>query len=309
MTTIEIISVNTSSEKGTVKIPVPVIDLTLNGIGGDAHAGNWHRQVSLLGTDSIKKMEVLLGYSLEPGAFAENITTSGFPLFDMKPLDRLISGELILEVTQIGKECHGDRCAIFRETGECIMPKEGIFARVLEPGQLRPGDSLRYQPKVIRIGVITVSDRASRGEYEDRSGPLVGKLLENHFSGIGRECAMEFVVVPDEAAPLEATILKMMAGRVDMIFTTGGTGLASRDITPDVVRPLIEKEISGIMEMIRVKYGKDNPNALLSRSIAGVTGNTLMYVLPGSTGAVKEYCAEIVRTLEHTLYMLHGLGH
>ena len=95
--------------------------------------------------------------------------------------------------------------------------------------------------------------------------------------------------------------------KVDIIFTTGGTGIGPRDITPDVIKKLIDKEIPGIMEMIRIKYGMQFPNALLSRSIAGVAGKTLLYALPGNPKAVKEYCDEIFKTVEHSFRMLYNI--
>ena len=93
----------------------------------------------------------------------------------------------------------------------------------------------------------------------------------------------------------------------DIIFTTGGTGIGPRDITPEVVKPLLDKEIPGIMESIRIKYGMEKPNALLSRSIAGVMKKSLIYTLPGSVRAVNDYMSEILKTLEHLIYMQRGI--
>jgi molybdopterin adenylyltransferase len=309
MKKIEILSVNTSPGKGIIKTPVPFIELTEIGISGDAHAGNWHRQVSLLGIESISKVESSLGRKVNYGEFAENITTSGFLLFEMKPLDKLVSGTVILEITQIGKECYGEKCAIYRETGECIMPREGIFARVVRPGTLKTGDILEYHPKILKVGIITVSDHASQGQSEDKSGPLLKKILLDYFAGIGKNIDVEMAIVPDETETLRVLILKMTSGKANIIFTTGGTGIGPRDITPEVIKPMLDKEIPGLMEMIRVKYGMQYPNALLSRSLAGLIGQTLIYALPGTPRAVKEYCDEILKTIEHSLGMLNGLGH
>lgn len=309
MKTIDILSVNISQAKGTVKKPVSFIQLTATGIEGDAHAGSWHRQVSLLAMESIERSAAQGQPVPAFGAYAENITTRGYPLEKMQPLDRLVSGDVILEVTQIGKECHGERCAIFRETGDCIMPREGIFARVLHPGKLAAGDLLEYHPRILKTGIITVSDRASRGEYEDRSGPALRMLVEEFFAAHDRALAFDMHMVPDEAEKIRQTVLQCRDDGCDMIFTTGGTGIGPRDITPETVRPLLDKEIPGIMELVRVKYGTRFPNALLSRGIAGVMGKCLVYTLPGSTGGVKDYCAEILITVEHSLRMLHGLGH
>ncbi|MCO5264140.1 MAG: MOSC domain-containing protein, partial [Lentimicrobium sp.] len=147
---INIKSVNISEKKGTIKVPVKHIALTLNGVEGDAHAGKWHRQVSLLGTESFRKFEKVAGRPLKYGEFAENITTEGIILYETHPLDRFTIGDAVLEVTQIGKKCHGDSCAIYREVGNCVMPKEGIFCRVLKPGTVKAGDEMTYHPKVFR---------------------------------------------------------------------------------------------------------------------------------------------------------------
>jgi MOSC domain-containing protein YiiM len=136
-----IISLNISREKGVNKEPVETVDVQVNhGIVGDAHAGDWHRQVSLLAEESIDFMRNK-GLELDPGAFAENITTKGIDLVTLPIGTRLSNGEVVLEVTQIGKKCH-QGCAIFKQVGDCIMPREGIFTKVIVPGTLRRGDSL-----------------------------------------------------------------------------------------------------------------------------------------------------------------------
>jgi len=131
-----------SEKKGERKTPVEAVTLRENhGIVGDAHSGEWHRQVSLLATESIEKMRKL-GLDVDSGDFAENITTSGIELVSLPIGTRLQVGQSLLEVTQIGKECH-TRCAIYHQAGDCVMPKEGIFAKVITGGDIRPQDELR----------------------------------------------------------------------------------------------------------------------------------------------------------------------
>ncbi|MGE5383664.1 MAG: molybdenum cofactor synthesis domain-containing protein [Omnitrophica WOR_2 bacterium] len=300
-----VVSVNISERKGTIKTPVDGIILNETGVKGDAHSGKWHRQVSLLGTESFDKFEKQAGRQLAYGEFAENITTTGIILFQTRPLDRFRIGDTELEVTQIGKSCHGDGCAIYREVGNCVMPKEGIFCRVLKNGTIKAGDKVEYIQKVFRIKVITLSDRASVGEYTDRSGPAVENILTDFFNSIQWKVEIERKVIPDDEVLLRQTLNDI--NETDMIFTTGGTGIGPRDITVDVVEPLLDKKIPGIMEIIRTKYGLEKPAALLSRGVAGVIGNTLIYTLPGSVKAVEEYLTEINKTLMHSVYMLHGL--
>jgi MOSC domain-containing protein YiiM len=138
-----IVAVSISEERGTRKQNVPVATLEPDlGIAGDAHAAPGIRQVSLLAIESIRKMQDQ-GVEVGPGDFAENITTEGLELFSLPVGTRLRLGESILaEVTQIGKECH-DRCAIFEQVGDCVMPREGIFIRILQGGSLRPGDEIQ----------------------------------------------------------------------------------------------------------------------------------------------------------------------
>ena len=136
-----VVAVCISERKGTQKHQVPEIQLKIDhGIVGDAHAGNWHRQVSLLAQESVEKMKAVLP-DIPVGAFAENILTEGLTLYTLPVGTRLRVGEVLLEVTQIGKECHA-HCAIRQQVGDCVMPREGIFTIVLEEGTIRAGDTI-----------------------------------------------------------------------------------------------------------------------------------------------------------------------
>jgi molybdopterin adenylyltransferase len=304
---ITIRSVNQSEKKGVVKEPVPEIQLSLDGIMGDAHAGPWHRQVSLLAAESITKYEGSTGASVPDGGFGENITTEGFTLHHARPLDRFVCRDVVLELTQVGKKCHGKGCAIYKQSGECIMPDEGVFCRVLQGGKLKAGDQLEYVPRTFRLKVITLSDRASGGFYPDRSGPLIMNEMEQWFDGRRLQYNATPVILPDDREAFSMELGNAVREKTDVIFTTGSTGLGSRDIAPDVVEQHLERQIPGIMELIRVKHGMVNPNAALSRSIAGLAGKTLIFVLPGSTRAIKEYMEEILKSLWHMILMVHDI--
>ena len=138
-----VVAVSFSLHKGEKKTNIPAGRLLAGkGLEGDAHAGDWHRQVSLLAMESIARIRER-GFAVSPGDFAENITTSGIRLWEVPLGTRLALGKrVLLEVTQIGKECHS-RCAIFHQVGDCVMPREGIFARVVQGGAIRPGDPIR----------------------------------------------------------------------------------------------------------------------------------------------------------------------
>ncbi|MCR3956978.1 MAG: MOSC domain-containing protein [Gudongella sp.] len=135
-------SVNASKEKGVVKEPVEQGEFKVDhGMVGDAHSGDWHRQVSLLGKESFEKMKEAGAVDLKYGDFAENLTTEGIILYDLPVGTRMRIGETLHEVTQIGKECHSG-CAISKTVGKCVMPKEGIFTKVLKNGQIKVGDQI-----------------------------------------------------------------------------------------------------------------------------------------------------------------------
>ena len=203
---IEIVSVNISTEKGTIKRPVDEVIVGDTGIADDAHAGPWHRQVSMLAQESIERFGAQADRSFAPGDFAENLTTRGLDLSQVAILDRFQIGDVALEITQIGKECHGDGCAIFQEVGRCVMPKEGIFCRVLHGGTIRPGDALQHIPRPLKIRVITMSDRAAKGEYQDKSGPRIKELLDEFFAGKRWHVEIESTILPDDADKLRAEL-------------------------------------------------------------------------------------------------------
>jgi molybdenum cofactor synthesis domain-containing protein len=303
-----VISVNVSERQGTSKQPVAEIVIDEHGIKGDAHAGDWHRQVSLLASESIERFSTKSGRTFGNGEFAENITTRGIDLLHAAFLDRFRVGPSAeLEVTQIGKECHGQGCAIFQQVGRCVMPKEGIFCRVIRGGPAKAGDAITYVPRVLHCRVITLSDRASQGIYADRSGPRIVQRLEEFGQERRWRLDVSVKLLPDDTEMLREELLAARDAGVQVVFTTGGTGIGPRDISPEVVAALADKIIPGVMEHIRLKYGAEKPAALLSRSIAAVMGGTLVYALPGSVKAVDEYMTEILKTLEHSIYMLRGV--
>ncbi|WP_251421739.1 MOSC domain-containing protein [Veillonella agrestimuris] len=146
MTNGKIIAISKSEKKGQKKYNIESANLIVDhGMEGDAHAGNWHRQISLLGIASIEHMKAQ-GADVKPGDFAENITVEGLVLYEIPVGTKVkIGDEAILEITQIGKECH-QGCAIMQQVGSCIMPTQGIFAKVLHNGTIRVGDEVQLIP-------------------------------------------------------------------------------------------------------------------------------------------------------------------
>jgi molybdopterin adenylyltransferase len=162
-------------------------------------------------------------------------------------------------------------------------------------------------PDPITCHIITLSDRASQGTYEDLSGPTIQELLTDFANTKNLSISVSRSLIPDDPFKLETIIDQQVDKKTSIIITTGGTGIGPKDFTPDVVGKKLQKEIPGIMDMIRVKYGMQKPNALISRSIAGIIEYSLIYVLPGSVKAVREYCQEVFPTISHSLKMLHGI--
>ena len=214
----KVISVNISQEKGTIKQPVAKIQIVDTGVVDDAHAGPWHRQVSILGQEDVDFFAKEAKREISPGEFAENLTISGIALDKVSILDRFRIGQVELEVTQIGKQCHGDNCAIFREVGRCVMPKKGLFCRVIKKGQIEPGDCIEYIPRPLGILIITLSDRAFAGEYTDRSGPAAKQILEKYFSDKRWHCQYNNILLADDSEKLREKLAKAIKEEIDAIF-------------------------------------------------------------------------------------------
>ena len=297
-------SVNVAADKGVRKKPVDAATLVVeHGIEGDGHAGPWHRQVSLLAQESVDTMRDR-GLDVGPGDFAENITTEGLAVVRLPIGARFRMGATRLEVTQIGKVCH-DHCEIFRLAGDCVMPREGIFARVLEGGEVRVGDELVIEPPtLIRAAVLTVSDKGSRGEREDLSGAALVELLE----GAGAVVA-ERAIVPDEREAIAAELVRLADEvHATLVLTTGGTGLTSRDVTPEATLAVVERQAPGFAEAMRAGSLATTPHAMLSRAVSGLRGRTLIINMPGSPRACREQFAMIGPALPHAIEKLLDLG-
>ena len=192
----KLIAICISEKKGTQKVPVESAVLREeHGIEGDAHAGNWHRQVSLLGLEKIEDFRAK-GAPVEFGAFGENLIIEGFDFRNLPVGTRFRIGNALLEMTQIGKECH-THCAIFHLVGDCIMPREGVFAKVLEGGEIHPGDEVTEIPpapdRPFTAAWVTMSDKGAKGARVDESGPLIGQMVTE----AGYE-VVEEVLIPDD---------------------------------------------------------------------------------------------------------------
>ncbi len=300
-------SICLSDRKGVPKKPVDAAELIADhGLAGDAHAGAWHRQVSLLDYADFVAMQQRLP-DLQFGAFAENLVIEGIDCRSLGLGSRLrFDSGAAVRISQIGKDCHTP-CAIFHATGDCIMPRVGLFARAVSGGTIRVGDRVEVVEYVDRqrfqAVVLTVSDRCSRGLASDTAGPAVGALLQ---AGLGA-CVYAIEIVPDEVDAIAARLTHYCDGHsIDLLVTVGGTGFSPRDVTPEAARSVIERFTPGLDEAMRAAGQAKTKHAILSRGVSGIRGRTLIVSVPGSERAACESVEAIVPALDHGLRKLRG---
>lgn len=294
-----------SEKRGTAKKEIPEVTLVPDwGLEGDAHGGKWHRQVSLLSVEKIEAFRAR-GAQVDFGAFGENLVIEGFDLSKLPVGTRFQIGEAELELTQIGKECHS-HCAIFHAVGDCIMPREGVFCEVKKGGHIKVGDTITMVPpaadRPYTAAVITLSDKGTAGQREDRSGPKAVEML----TAAGYE-VKETLLLPDEQKKLEEQLIRLVDQRqLSVIFTTGGTGFSMRDTTPEATIAVCDRMATGIAEAIRAYSMEITRRAMFSRAVSGIRKQTLIVNLPGSPKAVAEALEFLLPHLEHGLGVLRG---
>lgn len=299
----KVIAICTSPHRGTQKQPVSKARFTVDwGIEGDAHGGHWHRQVSLLSADKVEAFNAR-GANVLPGAFGENLVVEGFDFRSLPVGTLLRCGDVLLEMTQIGKECHS-HCEIFKRMGECIMPHEGVFAQVLSPGEIRVGDEMVIEPRRERrpwqAAVITLSDKGAAGQRKDESGPAIARRLEEKGYQV-----VEQLLLADKATILSSQLVRLADQRqLDLILTTGGTGFGPRDITPEATLAVADRSAPGIAEAMRAESMKITPRAMLSRAVSVIRGKTLIINLPGSPKACMECMDVFLDTIPHAMGLL-----
>ena len=296
-----IMAVNISEKKGTQKKNVHSARVIEDwGLENDAHAGKWHRQVSLLSYEKIEDFKAK-GAPVDEGAFGENLIVQGIDLRQLPVGTQLQCGEVLLEVTQIGKKCHSG-CEIFKIMGDCIMPREGIFTRVLKGGVISDGDEIRVIKRPRRAAILTASDSGYAGEREDLSGPAIREILE-----AGGYQVVHTALLPDDREKLAAEMARIADEQVaELLLTTGGTGFSPRDCMPEATMDIAERMVPGIPEAMRAYSMTITPRAMLSRAAACIRKGTLIINLPGSPKAVRESLEYILPSLGHGLDILTG---
>ncbi len=296
-----------SAKKGEPKSAVQTAEFQPDhGIISDAHAGAWHRQVSLLAADDIDTVRKSLP-DVRAGAFAENIVLRDADFATWGLGTRLRLGrQIVLRISQIGKACHTP-CRIHKLTGDCIMPRLGLFARVETGGQVQVGDDVEAFELVPRTAfqavVLTISDRCSHGEAEDTAGPSTATTLTETIDAhvYRRE------VIPDELDTIIDRLKHYSDGHsIDLVLTVGGTGFSPRDVTPEATRKVVAKLTPGLDEAMRAASLAITPHAMLSRAVSGIRGGTLIINLPGSKRGAVENLQAILPALGHGLRILRG---
>lgn len=301
----KILGICISEKRGTEKHEIQEANLVKDwGIEGDAHGGKWHRQVSLLSFEKIEDFRAK-GAEVDFGAFGENLIVEGYDLRALPVGTRFQIGDAVLELTQIGKECHS-HCQIYKRMGDCIMPREGVFTEVIEPGHIKAGDEIIMIPprkdRPFTAAVITLSDKGAAGEREDKSGPKIVEMIEEAGYDV-----KETLLLPDGRTALEKQLIRLADQRqINVIFTTGGTGFAERDVTPEATIAVCDRMANGIADAIRNYSMTITPRAMFSRAVSGIRKKTLIINLPGSPKAVQEALEFLLPHLEHGIGILRG---
>ena len=301
----KILGICISEKRGTEKHEIQEANLVKDwGIEGDAHGGKWHRQVSLLSFEKIEDFRAK-GAEVDFGAFGENLIVEGYDLRALPVGTRFQIGDAVLELTQIGKECHS-HCQIYKRMGDCIMPREGVFTEVAKPGHIKVGDEITMIPpkkdRPFTAAVITLSDKGAAGEREDKSGPKIVEMIKEAGYDV-----KETLLLPDGRTALEKQLIRLADQRqINVIFTTGGTGFAERDVTPEATIAVCDRMANGIADAIRNYSMTITPRAMFSRAVSGIRKRTLIINLPGSPKAVQEALEFLLPHLDHGIGILRG---
>jgi molybdopterin adenylyltransferase len=298
--------------RGVVKTPVAAAELREeHGLVGDVHAGGGHRQLSLLAQSDVEAYGKALGHDVAPGAFAENLVIAGLDFGAIGLGTRLRVGRgAVLSVTRVGGSYEGHGAPLVQSEprpGHRLMPREGLFARVVQGGAIAVGDEVAVEQLIPRTQfqavVLTLSDRCAAGVAVDTTGPAVASLVRDELGA--HIFASE--ILPDGQDGLAARLRAYADDHgVDIILAAGGTGPSPRDQTPEAVRAVVQRLTPGFDEVMRHASLASTPLAMLSRACSGIRGSTLIVSLPGSERGATENLRAILPALPHCLQKLRG---
>lgn len=299
-----LISVNLGKIRGVPKHPIEEGILSPKwGLKGDAHGGDWDGQISLFPVETLSLVPRAIRESFEENSYSENLTIEGISPEKLCRGTILSIGGAEIKILKIGKKSFEPP-----ESGRpYIISREGRFGRVLRGGIVKPGDIVKIlevgslEPAAPKVALITLSDKGAKGEREDISG----RFLSWYATRLGARVLFSSII-PDEKQVIKETLIKGVDAKVDLILTTGGTGLAPRDVTPEATLEVIDREVPGFAEAMRAESLKKTPHAMISRAVSGIAKRTLIINLPGSPKAVAE-CMEVVfPALRHAIDKLRG---
>lgn len=283
----KVVAVCKSVHKGERKVNVGQAQLIENfGMDGDAHSGPWDTHIRLLAQESIYKA-FKRGLNVGPGDFSENITTRGIDLSSLRVGTKLKVGNAVIEITKKGKECK-DKCNIFNLIGDCIISREGVYAKVLRGGLVFVGDEI-HPFLDINVGII----------YVKNNKPIEEKLLENV---IRKSLSMYTVQVTDynkvdnKHEILKSAIIEMCEKNLDIVFVVGGAGIFLKDNSPEVILEVVEKELPGIAENIRGSF-QEPEKAMVYRGRSGIRGSTLIVNLPDNVEILNNCLLRVLPVL------------
>jgi len=283
----KVVAVCKSVHKGEQKVNIGKAQLIQNfGMDGDAHAGPWDNHIRLLAQESIHKA-FKRGLKVGPGDFSEHITTRGIELTNLSVGTKLKIGEVVLEITQKGKVCPG-RCNIFNLIGDCIMPKEGVYAKVLEGGMVTVGSEIKIMLDA-KIGIIYAA-KASRDENP------ISNILSVNLNRWGVKASQNIVKAKDRNS-LKSSIEEMCEDGVDIILIVGGVGVSSEDFAPEVLIESIERELPGVANNVRENL-LDEEDLIIFRGRAGIKDRTIIVNLPDNKRVLGEDLFELLIMLD-----------
>ena len=304
-----VLALNAYNEKYNERTNIDEIRVTQNGIDIDFENIDKNLCEIVLMSQNIivmaKEGNDLVFQIYRPTKSIENNCYNTVPI---NLLDIISINGAEMEVTKHGGK-YTEREHKYFPPKDNILKKEEFFLSVKKEGIIKKSNTLIHIPRIFHFKIITIVNQPINSEYIDFSGCEIKSILEMYFRNVNRQINIDYNIISAKEDLLKQELEEALDQEYDVIFTIGGTGVGPGDITFDVVNNMCDKVLPGIMEFIRVKYGQNNSHALLSRSIAGIIKNTVIYTIPGSKKAVIEYMQVILDTMEHLIYVMNGLSH
>jgi molybdopterin biosynthesis enzyme MoaB len=293
LSTIKIISVNQPIDHTENTISSDTLFLSKKGIVGSPAHDKPISQIKLMGVEDYQSSKPASGDKNSYGEYGEHITTEGLPLLSLKPLDTLFKDNVVLEITHVfGKQ----------------SDDPGVYARILQGGEIKPGDTLHCLRKTYRVFVIALTSSQQSDDAMETAIEQVKQSLTRFFEAESREVELEHTIIPSVPNLLERHLLKAKEFGYDLIYTIGCEGIGPNDIVPDIVKLHTDREIPGIMEITRANLVKKHPEYILTRAVAGKMGISLFFNLPAEKNIMNDFLSETNPFLLQAIYLLNGVN-